>query len=289
MKILVTGANGFIGSHLVPRLARRHDVFAMARELPPDRGSSGAQWIDHDLTTPIGEAKLPPAIDAVIHLAQSRRYREFPDGAADIYAVNIGSTFGLLEYARAAGARSFVFASTGGVYGYSYEKLVETDPVTPIDFYLTSKYAAELLIANYERFFRTVVFRFFFVYGPAQKGMLLPTLLDRVRRGETIAISGAKGLRINPIFVDDAVEVFEPAIELGQSELMNVAGDEIVELGELVELMGRVAGTEISIERVGDSHDGDLVGDNGRMKEVLGVRPRTTLEQGIAAMLEGGR
>ena len=216
MRVLVTGANGFIGAHLVQELEARHEVIALARNAPTFTPSSSTRWIEHDLVEPLEAAPLPDAVDAVIHLAQSRHYKQFPERVGDIFAVNIDATLRLLEYARLAQAKTFVFASTGGVYGHSYERFVETDPVSPLDFYLTSKYAAELLIANYKRFFRTIVLRFFFVYGPGQKGMLIPNLLDKVRNGETVKIEG-RGLRINPIHVADAVQVFEPALALERS------------------------------------------------------------------------
>ena len=284
MRVLVTGANGFIGGHLIRELAPRHELFALARGGPKGEAPDGIQWIEHDLTQPLEGAGLPSEIDAVIHLAQSRHYKEFPDRADDIFAVNVQGTFRVLEYARAAGADSFVFASTGGVYGHSYEKFVETDPVSPLDFYLTSKYAAELLIANYKRFFRTIVLRLFFVYGPTQEGMLIPNLLGKVRAGATITVEGPLGLRINPIYVGDAVRVFEPALALESSELFNVAGDESVHLSELVELMGQVTGASASIEHTASSPHGDLVGDNRRMKEVLGVTPATSLADGLRSM-----
>jgi nucleoside-diphosphate-sugar epimerase len=280
VRIVLTGASGFIGGRLLRSLAARHEMVAVGRTPP----AGGVLHVEHDLARPLDRARLPERADAVVHLAQSRHYREFPERADDIFAVNVRSTFELLEYARGAGVRSFVFASTGGVYGYSYEKLVETDPVNPLNFYLTSKHAAELLIGNYRRFFHTVVLRLFFVYGPGQTRMLIPTLLERVLAGEPITVEGEPGLRINPIYVDDAVEVFRRALALERSDVFNVAGDEVVAIDELVRAMGRVVGREPEIRHADASHDGDLVGDNARMKAVLGVEPDTPLERGLAAM-----
>ncbi|HZT54347.1 MAG TPA: NAD(P)-dependent oxidoreductase, partial [Gaiellaceae bacterium] len=196
MRILVTGAGGFIGRRLIERLEGEHEVHPVVRRAPDDR----RPWIVQDLAQPLDARRLPSRIDAVIHLAQSRRYREFPSGAADMFAINVESTFRLLEYARHAGTQIFVYASTGGIYGYSYEALVETAPANPLNFYLTSKHIAESLVANYQAFFHTVVFRFFFVYGPGQEGMLVPTLLEKVRKGDQISIAGRPGQRINPIY-----------------------------------------------------------------------------------------
>jgi UDP-glucose 4-epimerase len=279
VKILLTGATGFIGRRLAAELSRRHEVVAVGRERP----EMPVEWIEQDLARPMNRGALPQRLDAVVHLAQSRRYRDFPDGAGDMFSINVQSTFSLLEHARAAGAQTFIFASTGGIYAHSYDALVETDPVLPLDFYLTSKHVAEQLIGNYRSFFHTIVFRFFFVYGPGQRRMLVPTLAERVLRSETVTVEGTPGLRINPIYVEDAIRVFEPALTLGSSELFNVAGDEVVAIDELVRAIGRATARDPLLEHTPGSQAGDLVGDNARMKSVLGVEPRVTLEEGLAA------
>lgn len=284
MKVLVTGAGGFIGSRLVAELGRRHEVVALARGSRPP--ADGVEWIGLDLAQPLERKRLPSHVDAIVHLAQSRRYRDFPAGAADVFAVNIGATFSLLEYARTAGVRSFVYTSSGGVYGFSYERFVESDPVSPLNFYLGSKYSSELLIGNYEAFFHTVVLRPFFVYGPGQRGMLVPNLVERVLADERVSIEGNPGLRINPIHVDDAVRVFEPALMLDRSGLFNLAGDEVVTMTELVELIGKVAGRTPQIEYRDSSGNGNLVGDNAAMKDVLGVVPRVSLHEGLRGVGE---
>lgn len=284
MNVLVTGALGFVGSHLVQGLRDRHRVFALVRRLPQDR-SGGVSWIGQDLTRPLDLGLLPAKIDAVVHLAQSKHYKQFPDGATDIFDVNVRSTLNLLEYARGAGARSFVLASTGGLYGYSFEKFVETDPINLGNFYVTSKYAAELLVGNYSPYFTTVVLRLFFVYGPGQRGMLIPNLLGKVLQDETITIEGNPGCRINPLHIDDAVRVFEPAMRLPHSALLNVAGNEIVSLTDLVRAMETATGRKAALRYSEASQPGDLIADNSRMATMLGVEPRLSLIQGLIGMI----
>jgi UDP-glucose 4-epimerase len=285
VKILVTGATGFVGSHLIAELGSRHEIYGIIRSDASEESDDGVSWIRQDLAHGVDSSKFPPEIDAVVHLAQSKRYREFPDGAADMFAINVRATFDLLEYARAAGAQSFLFTSSGAVYGHDYEKFVETDPVSPLNFYLSSKYSAELLIANYQRFFNTIVFRLFFIYGPGQRGMLIPSLADRVERGEIIVIEGNPGLAINPIYIADAVRVFEPALALSRSGLFNVAGDEVVNLTELVHLVGRLLGKRPHIEYAEGGAAGDLVGDIDQMRQVLGIVPRTPLVKGLGQLI----
>lgn len=284
MKILITGAAGFIGGHLVSRLASEHEVFAVTRHEPGEDAGS-VRWIEHDLSGSLAEAPFPEQVDAVIHLAQSRQYRDFPGGAADMFAINVESTFRLLEYARRAGARTFVFTSTGGVYGSS-EHATESDPLNPLNFYMSSKASAEVLVASYRSLLDAVILRLFFVYGPGQAGMMIPSLLERVRTGAPVTVDGDPGLKVNPIHVRDAVAVFEPALRLGCSDLFNVAGDEAVTITELVRLMAEVVGRQPVIEHRPANQPGDLIGSNERMKEILGVRPRISLREGLRSMLD---
>jgi UDP-glucose 4-epimerase len=286
VKVLVTGATGFIGRWLLPRLAREHDVVAIARPGSALPSGEDVEWVEQDLTEPLRRDFLPAKVDAVVHLAQSRLYKQFPEGAADVFEINVHSTFRLLEYAREVGAGRFVFASTGGVYGSSDKAVSETDRLNPLNFYLSSKYGAESLVTSYDGFLTTVIFRFFFVYGPGQTQMMVPSLLGRVLRREQIVVEGDPGLRMNPIYVEDATRVFEPALRLEQSDLFNVAGAEAVTLTQLVRLMAEVSGREAHVEHAPASQPGDLVGDNSKMRTVLGVEPQTSLREGVTAMVE---
>ncbi len=280
LRVLITGAKGFIGNRLLSRLQRRYRLFALGRHLILNK-QSPVQWIEQDLTQTLDCSRLPDRLDAIIHLAQSRQYRNFPEGGKDIFDVNIGGTFQLLEYARRVGVKQFLYASSGGVYGYSYERFVETDPVNPLNFYLSSKYTSELLIANYQPFFHTVVLRFFFVYGPGQTGMLISSLLHKVMKGDRITIEGSPGIRINPIYIEDAIQVFEPALNLTSSGLFNIAGDEVVTITDLVTLMGKASARQPVMQYQNAHLGGDLIGDNARMKEVLKVIPKVSLQNGL--------
>ena len=123
-----------------------------------------------------------------MHLAQSAHYREFPEGAPDVFAVNVAlDRSASLEYARRAGARSVVLASTGGVYGYRRHPIRELRRrAATDDVLLPLQAAAELLAEAYAELFSVVVFRFFFVYGAGQRADADPDphRQGRERRGD---------------------------------------------------------------------------------------------------------
>jgi nucleoside-diphosphate-sugar epimerase len=283
--LLITGATGFIGSRIVSDLAAYHALFAFYHETQPNLSVKGVTWIRQDLSGPLEEKHLPGKLDGIIHLAQSRYYRDFPERGEDIFRVNIEGTFRLLEFGRKRGIKKFIYASSGGVYGYRYEKFIETDTINPVNFYLTSKYSSELLIGNYNSHFNTVVFRFFFVYGPKQKGMLIPRLIENVRKGEPIIIYGKSGVRLNPIHVTDAIKAFSPALETPVSGVFNIAGDEVMSIKEVSERIGRWVGKDPVFVYEKSALAGDIIGDNSRMKSVLGVMPAIFLNEGISELI----
>ena len=286
MRLLITGATGFVGSRLLDHLADRHEVYAMARRPPSPELSSRATWIEQDLRA-FDDTALPDRVDGIVHLAQSPLYREFPEGAPDVFAVNVGSTFSILEYAHRAGARSVVLASTGGVYGYRQHPIRELDDEPqPTTFYFRSKRAAEILAEAYAELYSVVVFRFFFVYGAGQRRMLIPTLIDKVVSGQEIVVDGDPGLTINPIHVDDAVRAFEPALEFGRSTTLNVAGSERVTITDLVRLIGEIASRPAIIAHGPAQPEGDLVADIGRLREVLDITPEISLRDGLRSAIE---
>ena len=266
MKILVTGASGFIGSHLVNKLTSKHEVFVLTRKCEVPRTG----WIEQDLTQPLDYSRLPSEVDVIIHLAQSNFYKDFPERAEDIYRVNIAGMFELLEYARKAKARRFVFASTGVIYGYSYHRYVETDPVHLLGFYFSSKYIAELMTRDYQQFFDTIIVRPFFVYGAGQKpNMFIPRLARNILLGETITLNGADGIQLNPIYVGDVVGALAAALDLKGHHVINLGGTQVLSLREISMTIGEHLNREPLFRHI-DQGEGHILADISKMKELLG-------------------
>jgi len=258
----------------------------LARRPQSQNSSQAAIWLEQDLSQSLDESKLPQSLDVVIHLAQSKFYKDFPDRADDIFAVNVGSTYRLLEYARRVNAKRFIFSSTGGVYGYSYEKFVETDPVSPLNFYLSSKYMGELLIANYQQFFDTTVFRLFFVYGAGQaETMLIPRLVNSVISDRPVILQRHDGIQINPVHVNDVVNAFERTLSLEGHHLMNLGGPQVLSLREIGKLIGAELNREPLFEVRDDLEPGHLIGDLTKVRDLLGA-PQVSFQDGVVEVCQ---
>jgi UDP-glucose 4-epimerase len=286
MKILITGAGGLLGAQAVRQFVGKHDVHALVHSVPA-KPVSDVSYYAIDLAKSYELDQLPKEIDAVIHLAQSARFREFPDQAADVFNVNVGSTARLLEYARRSGAKAFILASSGGVYGTGDEAFKENAAIPQngqLGYYLGSKLCAEVLAQNYASLLNVSVLRFFFMYGKEQKrSMLLPRLVDFIRAGSPITLQGNDGIRINPIHVSDAVHALEGCLRLNGSHTFNVAGSEILSMREIARMIGKAVGREpeFKVEPVEPRH---LIANIEAMQASLAV-PQVQFQQGIGELL----
>lgn len=279
MRVLVTGATGFVATHLVPRLAAEgHEVHALGHDADRIVTDGGVRAVVADLSRPLEPGALPQ-VDAVVHMAQANV--PFPDGATQLLAVNAGSTLELLDHARRTGARSFVFTSSASVYGLGDRRYREEDAPAASDFYSFTKLTAERLVASYSEFFSTVVLRLVAPYGPGQRGRLIPSLVQRVREGRPVTLNDGGRPAMNPIYVADVVELLTRALAVEGHRVVNVAGDEPATIRDLAELIGRAVGRDPVFE-TGTGAAGDLVVENRRMHELLGGRPLVPLADGLA-------
>lgn len=285
MKILVTGATGFIGSKLVEHISNDNIVYCITRSKNKIFKRKNVEWIIQDLSEELNYSVLPEELDAIVHLAQSKYYRNFPEKALDIFLVNDYSTVQLLDYGRRIGIKSFIFASSGGVYARKDGSLSEDDPLNPFTFYLNSKLISEYLIKTYSNFFSTIILRYFFVYGEEQKNMLIPNLINSVKEGRSITIYNEEGIKITPTYVDDVVRATTSAIAFQGNKTINVAGNEAISILEISEIIGDVLGKKPVYEYKKDDSVMDYVANINKMRLVLGIEPITSTKKGIKKMI----
>lgn len=236
MKILVTGATGFIGRAFVAAVKDAHEVIALGRS---GTGIDSVQDIIFDLAQDDCADELPDKIDAIVHLAQSPRYGEFPEGALDVFNVNVASTARLLDYARKVGAEWFFLASTGSVYEPYKKPLIEDRPVAPYNYYPVSKLAAEKMVLAYRNYFRVCIFRLFFPYGPGQTDHLIPRLVNRISADKAVMVDGTEGgLKLSLLYISDLIELMQAALRQQWEGIVNAASPHPVNICDLAYLIG---------------------------------------------------
>jgi nucleoside-diphosphate-sugar epimerase len=295
MKVLVTGATGFVGRRLCPALvADGHNVLAVHRPSGVSPGQvAGVRWIAVDLAEP--NFRLPlqdsEALDAVVSLAQSRHFRDFPVHAEDVFQINTAATLKLLEYGRTHGLRRFVHASTANVYAPGRRALTEDAPLGPNSFYAVSKRSAEMLVEPYGAYFGAVVLRLFTVYGPGQVGMLIPGLIERVRSGQAIRVQGQRGLPLSPIFVDDVTAAIRGVLVSPSRaqgfDVFNCGGREALTIRDIGDAIGRALGAEVRFEHARGDEPSGWWADSSRLANTHCVAPPISFEDGIRLTLEG--
>lgn len=279
MRVLITGATGFVGSHLVRRLARTHQLYCIARRDIPELNCLGCFVIEHDLQQALNPSLLPSKVDAIVHLASVNV--PFPDQARQSFSVIVNSTQQLLDYGRQARIKSFIFVSSGSVYGFGSRPWREDDLVQPPNFYAVNKYCAELLVKSYKQFFSTCILRLFFPYGPGQVNRRIPMIIERVRHGKPVQIVNGGKPRINPIYIDDVIQILEKALTSEEHFMVNVAGDQSIDMRELAILAGELLRKKPIFEEAIDNQTLDLLGDNRLMHEIFQLNTLVSLQEGL--------
>ncbi|HUR64110.1 MAG TPA: NAD(P)-dependent oxidoreductase [Candidatus Thermoplasmatota archaeon] len=292
MRVLVTGASGFVGRHLVPRLLREGEVVALHRPgLPVPAHLKGCAVARGDILRP---ASLPRAdVDAVIHLAAEaspQRCERYPRLAL---RTNVEGTQAMLQWA-ASHAKRFVLASTAQVYAPAGGKpLTEDHPRRPVTYYGATKLAAEALTLNaHDRgAVEACVVRPFNMYGPGQGGAyIVPTILAQVREGREVRVRSGRPVR-DFLYVGDAVDLFALAATHPKAagEAFNAASGRSVPIGELARAAIRAGGRRlpfVSEDRAAPHKEADAVhADAGKAKRLLGWSARTPLPDGLRATL----
>lgn len=278
-KILITGSSGFIGSHLIENLYMCNKLlYCLYNTHFSNLNQNNIFYIQHDLNKPLDTNKLPQDVDCIIHLAANFDKKT---EKSELFRINTISTLNLLEYGKTIGIKKFIFASTGGVYGYRSNPLHEESAISPVDFYSLSKYESEILVNHYSQYFSTIILRFFFPYGTKQHKGIIPLLVNKIRRGENITIYNDGNPQINPIYITDVVDIINKSMYLDGQHILNVAGDEIINIKELSNLISKYMTSKPIFEYVHDTNIIDLVGDNTKVKNIFGVTRKISLEQGI--------
>lgn len=269
MTVLVIGSGGYMGRHLMAGLSRSGvDAWGTS--------SANGSGIDPESgLLPVAFA-IPPGTTAVVYMAQSPRYREVPEQAAHVLAVNTLSAVRAATLARAAGVDRFIYVSTGTVYAPSFAPIAEDAPVRRDSWYVLSKLHGEEALSLFRQDLEVIVVRPFGVYGPAQKGRMVPNLIDTVKNGRPVTLHPRKGmpediggLRISLCYIDDATDILMRLVRDGGPACLNLAGPEAVSIRSIAEAAGAVFGRPPVFEVSSSPRDSDLIADTRNLVSAL--------------------
>ena len=300
MRVLVTGSAGFVGSHLAEALvAAGHDVIGLdafvdyyprtlkEANIAGLRAEPRFRLIEADLR----RDDLAPALDGVDVVIHEAAMAGLPRSWTEFQAYmdcNVLGTQRLLDAARTAGIGRFVHISTSSVYGRDAVG-DETAPTRPISPYGVTKLAAEnLVLAFVESFgFPATILRYFSIFGPRQRpDMAFHRFFTAARQGKPIALYGDGEQTRDFTFVTDIVAATIAAGRQGRpGGVYNVGGGSRVTLNHVLELVSRVAGRPLTIQRE-PAQKGDMLhtyADTSRARQDLAFAPRVTLEEGLKA------
>ena len=305
-RILVTGAAGFIGSHLVERLLevghevvgvdaftgysreRKERNLAQAAEVEDFRLAQG-DLLDLDLDD------LLRGVDSVAHLAAESGVRaSWGDDFPRYLARNVEATQRLLEALSGQSVERFVFASSSSVYGSVDGPAKETASRCPASPYGLSKLAAEELVKLYarQRGVPATILRYFTVYGPRQRpDMALSRFISAALREEPLRVFGDGSQMREMTYVSDVVDATTAALQAPSGGVYNVGGGARVTVDELVDHVRRAL--DVRVEAAYEpAAEGDVYStwaDLELVRRDLGYRPRVGLKRGIEAQEEWAR
>ncbi|MBS3821761.1 MAG: GDP-mannose 4,6-dehydratase [Phycisphaerae bacterium] len=307
VQILVTGAAGFIGSHLCERLVDRGDAvvgidnfdplydhrlkeenlagilhdpqFAFFRTDLRDAAALGTWWQEHG-----GE------FDAVVHLAARAGVRPSIEDPLGYEQANIAATMNLLERLVTYSHRPrLVFGSSSSVYGNKETvPFAESDPVDhPISPYAATKKACELICHTYHHLYNLPVFalRFFTVYGPRQRpDLAIHKFTARILRGESIDVFGDGTTSRDYTYIDDIIDGVVTAVDRCEGyEVINLGSHTPVTLSDMIAAIEAACGQDATINRL-PVQPGDVdrtFADVGKAQCLLDYAPSMDFRQGV--------
>jgi len=306
-RIFVTGAAGFIGSHLCETLVSAgHEVHGFDNfdpfypravkeaNLAALRGQPRFRFTEGDIV----RDALPIAdIDAIVHLAARPGVQPSLDDPGGYMDANVTGTARLFEQARRAGIVRIVFGSSSSVYGQSTPAPFVEDAVAdgPISPYAASKRAGELVTRVFTHLYGTRIacLRFFTVYGPRQRpDLAVHRFTARILAGQPIVMRGDGSSARDYTYVSDIVDGIVSSLEWTARQdgaggerwrVFNLGGGERVRLDRLIAVIAAAAERQPIIER-GSDQPGDVpltAADLTRSERELGYRPKVGIEEGI--------
>jgi UDP-glucuronate 4-epimerase len=307
-KFLVTGAAGFIGSHLCERLiANGHTVIGLDNFDPfYDRKAKESniksllqsdkfKLIEGDIRdADCVRSICRGGIEIIVHLAAKAGVRPSVEDPAGFADVNINGTLVMLEAAKEFNIKKFIFASSSSVYGNNKKvPFAETDNVDfPISPYAATKKAGELLCHTYHHLYKIDIncLRFFTVYGPRQRpDLAIHKFVKHIEAGRPLPMFGDGSMMRDFTYIDDIIDGTTAAAEKCKGfEIYNLGESRPIRLDDLIREIEKSLGKKAIIERL-PLQSGDVertYADVNKAKKELGYNPNTEIAEGLKKFVE---
>lgn len=299
MKALVTGGAGFIGSHLSEKLLiDGHDVVIVdnlatgrVRNIAGFRDHPRLQFCQVDIRDLQALRQCFAGVEWVFHLAGLADIVPSIEQPDSYFSTNVTGTFNVLECARGAGVKRFVYAASSSSYGIpKVYPTPETSPIDPQYPYALTKYLGEDLVLHWARLYGlpAVSLRLFNVYGPRSRttgayGAVFGVFLSQKLHGKPFTVVGDGTQTRDFTYVTDVTDAFIVAAESSVTgEALNVGSGNHYSVNRLVELLG---GDVIHIpKRPGEPEC--TYADVTRIRQILGWEAKVSFEEGVGRMLE---
>ncbi len=283
MKILVTGANGFIGRHVVEALRQTEHVV-----IASDNEWLNLKWYESvDMEADITKPLLPiEGLDAVIHLAGLANPRECDAYPGSAFDKNVNGTHQVLKMALASGAKRVIYASTAHVYGVS-PKYLPTDETHPLwlqnNYTLTKILGEQLCQLYYENHgLSYAILRLYNAYGSGQaKGYFLPDMLSKAKAG-SIHLPGGNTTK-DWVYVEDVAQAFLKALSTSFVGAINIGTGIETEISVLAEYIAHAMGAKFSSSPSPNATR--MQADIKRAQGVLNWQPTVAVKEGLERTL----
>ncbi len=306
--VLVTGAGGFIASHLVERLAGEGaEVRAFVRytsradigllNLLPAEALTRVEVIAGDLRDVEAVRGAVKGVDAIFHLGALIAIPYSYVHPREVVDTNVVGTLNMLMAARDYGVRRMVHTSTSEVYGTAqYVPIDEKHPLQGQSPYSASKIGADKIVESFVRSFETPVatLRPFNTYGPRQSARaVIPTIITQALVKDEIRLGSLTPQR-DFTFVADTVDGFMrmASVDAAVGQEVNIGADATISIGELAQRILRLLGKDLPVVsddqrlRPEQSEVMRLWADNHKAAELIGWRPRVSLDEGLAITID---
>ena len=288
-KIVVTGHDGFVGSHLIKFLqSKNYDVIGISKKIKKEQK---IRQIKKDISK-ITDKDVKGSIFAIIHTAGITNFQYCQEHPTECFETNIIGTLRMLEIAKEKKCK-FVYLSSSHVYGKPQTILIkERHPTIPISIYASSKIAAEICCESYSRSYnmKVAILRPFSIYGPNEaKHFLIPTILSQLMNTKSIQLGNLNPKR-DFIYIDDVISAIFLVLKRSKGfNVYNIGSGKSYSVLEICNMLKKISKKDVEIKsikkRFREVEIDNMISNSAQIRK-LGWRPKISICYGLKMVYE---